>query len=193
MLAALGGGAVTTVLLQTGDAQGSGAGANPTTGLAPSPVAVETSTMSCWDGTSASQVQACGVPFGREGLASVFPSLDGTCAATTAVVAGKVEVFTCRGTGYVTRYTRWEPGFDRFAVFSEDSREVGTEWTVGHEFAGRSWASSERAGDGVRRFKWAATYRAQPFSVEVQSTSLAGRRAGTAAVDAVAARLLGRG
>lgn len=193
MLAALGGAAVTTVLLHTGDGLGAGAGANPAVnGLDPSPVAVETGGVTCWDGTSATRVTECGVPSGRDGLATVFPALDKTCAGTAPVVGGKVEVFTCRGSGYVVRYTRWQPGFDRFAVFSEDNRGLGSEWTVGHEFAGRRWASRELTSDGLRHYKWTATYRAQPFSVEVQATSLAGRTAGMAAVDAVSARRLGR-
>ena len=107
-------------------------------------------------------------------------------------MGGKVEVFTCRASGYVIRYTRWQPGFDRFAVFSEDNGGLGSEWIVGREFAGRRWASREQTTNGLRHFKWTATYRAQPFSVEVQSTTLAGRIAGMAEVDAVSARLLGR-
>ena len=113
--------------------------------------------------------------------------------ATTPVVGGKAEVFTCRGRGYVTRYTRWQPGFDRFAVFSADNHGLGSEWVVGRQFAGRVWASREQTGDGVRHFKWTATYRAMPFSVEVQSTSRAGRSAGMAAVVSALPRQLGLG
>lgn len=193
VLAALGGATLTAVLLQSSNGQASGAGTNPrVTHLDPSPVSVAMRDVTCWDGTTASRVAACGVPYGRKGLASVFPSLDKSCARTAPVVGGKVEVFTCRGSGYVVRYTRWEPGFDRFAVFSADNRGLGSEWVVGREFAGRRWVSREQTGDGQRHFKWTATYRAQPFSVEVQSTSPAGRDAGMAAVDAVSARLLGR-
>jgi hypothetical protein len=193
VLAALGGVAVTMVLLQSIDGQASGARTNPgVSNLDASPVSVATRDVSCWDGTSATRVEACGVPFGRKGLVSVFPSLDKTCARTAPVVGGKAEVFTCRGKGYVIRYTRWQPGFDRFAVFSADNRGLGSEWIVGREFAGRRWASREQTENGLRHFRWTATYRAQPFSVEVQSTSLSGRESGMAAVDAVAARLLGR-
>jgi hypothetical protein len=184
---------MTTILLQPGD--GVRAGAPPdsaVTDLDASAAAVETASLTCWDGSSAALASECGVPSGRDGLATVFPSLDSTCAATPPVVGGKAEVFTCRGSGYVIRYTRWEPGFDRFAVFSEDNRGLGSEWTVGHEFAGRRWVSREQTGNGQRHFRWTATYRAQPFSVEVQATSLAGRSAGMAAVDAVAPRRLGR-
>ena len=133
------------------------------------------------------------MPSGRDGLATVFPSLDASCVATTPVVGGKAEVFTCRGHGYVTRYTRWQPGFDRFAAFSADNRGLGSEWVVGRQFAGRVWASREQTSDGVRHFKWTATYRAMPFSVEVQATSLAGRSAGMASVVTALPRQLGLG
>ena len=193
VFAALGGAAVSMVLLQTDDAQGTGTDANPTMrGPDPSPVSSATRDVACWDGTSASRVEACGVPYGRKGLRSVFPSLDKTCAGTSPVVGGKVEVFTCRASGYVIRYTRWEPGFDRFAVFSAENRGLGSQWSVGREFAGRRWVSREQTSNDLRHFKWTATYRAQPFSVEVRSTTLAGRTAGMAEVAAVAARSLGR-
>lgn len=163
------------------------------TDLDPSPVAQETATVTCWDGTSATRAKACGVPLGRDGLATVFPSLDASCVATTPVVGGKAEVFTCRGQGHVTRYTRWQPGFDRFAAFSADNRGLGSEWAVGRQFAGRVWASREQTSDGLRHFRWTATYRAMPFSVEVQATSLAGRSAGMASVDVALPRQLGLG
>ena len=181
------------VLLQTDDAQGTGTDPSSTVpGLDPSPVSGATRDVACWDGTSASRVEACGVPYGRTGLRSVFPSLDKTCTGTSPVVGGKVEVFTCRADGYVIRYTRWEPGFDRFAVFSADNRGLGSQWFVGRGFAGRRWVSREQTSNDLRHFKWTATYRAQPFSVEVQSTTLAGRTAGMSAVEAIPARMLGR-
>jgi hypothetical protein len=191
---ALGGAAVTTTLLLSGAGVDAGAAPHPAVAaIDPSPVANETGGVACWDGTSSARVSGCGVPSGREGLATVFPSLRRSCATTAPVVGGKAEVFTCRGSGYVIRYTRWHPGFDRFAVFSSVNRGQGSEWVVGHEFAGRVWASRELTSDGLRHFRWSATYRAQPFSVEVQATSLAGRAAGMAAVDAVAPDRLGRG
>ena len=187
------GAAVTTLLLS---GAGTDAGAAPDQAVAeldPSPVSQETRTVTCWDGTSASQVKQCGVPSGRDGLATVFPSLDAGCAATAPLVGGKAEVFTCRGSGYVIRYTRWQPGFDRFAAFSADNRGLGSEWVVGRQFAGRVWASREQTSDGVRHFKWTATYRAMPFSVEVQATSKAGRSAGMASVGTALPRHLGLG
>jgi hypothetical protein len=193
VVAALGGAAVTTILLLDG---GSGAGATATpdrvvTNLDPSPVAQETGAVTCWDGTAATAVKKCGVPSGREGVATIFPSLDKTCDATPPVVGGKVEVYTCRGHGFVVRYTRWHPGFDRFGVFGEENGGLGSEWVVGRQFAGRVWASREQTSNGVRHFRWTATYRAQPFSVEVQATSLAGRSAGIASVVAALPRHLG--
>jgi hypothetical protein len=185
---------VTTTFLLRG--AGSDAGAAPgaaVTNLDPSPVAQETGTVTCWDGTAAAAVKTCGVPSGRDGLATVFLSLDKSCVATPPVVGGKAEVFTCRGRGFVVRYTRWHPGFDRFGVFSEENGGLGSEWVVGRQFAGRVWASREQTSDGTRHFRWTATYRAQPFSVEVQATSLAGRSAGMASVVAVVPRHLGLG
>jgi hypothetical protein len=194
VVATLGGIAVTSLLLGPEASPGAeGTAHQAVTDLDAVPVVEQTGSVTCWDGTRASLVTECGVPSGRDGVATIFPSLDRSCAATAPVVAGKAEVFTCRASDYVIRYTRWEQGFDRFSVFSEANRGPGSEWTVGHEFAGRSWASREQVGNGVRHFRWTATYRAQPFSVEVQATSLAGRAAGMAAVDAVAPRHLGRG
>ena len=192
VLAALGGATVATFLLQPVG------GLNPGAGPGSARADLDTRSVSvaagvtCWDGTSAARARECGLPSGRAGLATVFPSLDATCARTTPVVGGKVEVFTCRGSDYVIRYARWQPGFDRFAVFGEVHHGVGSKWVVAREFAGRRWASREQTTDGMRHFRWTATYRAQPFSVEVRSASLAGRSAGMAAVDVVAARLLGR-
>jgi len=195
VLAAFGGATVAAILLQPQPGEGLNAATapNPTvTDLDASPVSVDTPGVTCWDGTSTAHGSDCGVPSGREGLTTVFPSLDKSCTGTAPVIGGKVEVFTCRSPGYVIRYTRWEPGFDRFAVFSADNRGPGSEWIISHEFAGRRWASREQTTNGARHYKWTATYRAQPFSVEVQSTTLAGRTAGMAEVDAVSARLLGR-
>src|SRR3954452_7893646 len=138
VLAALGGAAVTTFLLGPGGGPGAGGPPKPSgTEVDQSPAALETGGITCWDGTSATLVKECGVPSGRAGVATVFPSLDTTCAATSPVVDGKAEVYTCNGGDFVVRYPRWEPGYDRFATFSEDNRGLGSVWTVNHEFAGR--------------------------------------------------------
>ena len=195
VLAALGGATVAAILLQPQRGEGLDAGTAPNpvvSDLDASPVSAAEPGVTCWDGTSSSRAADCSVPSGRAGLATVFPSLDSSCAGTAPVIGGNVEVFTCLRSGYVVRYTRWQPGFDRFAVFSADNRGPGSVWVVGRQFAGRRWASREQTGNGARHFTWTATYRAEPFSVEVRSRTQAGRAAGMAEVEAVSARRLGR-
>jgi hypothetical protein len=194
VLAAMGAAAATTVLLHLGANPGPGEAApsQVVTDLVPSPVSGDTREITCWDGTATSAVKECGVPAGRAGLVTVFPSLSERCTETDPLVGGKVEVFTCRGEGHVIRYTRWKPGFDRFAVFTEENGGSGGEWKLGGDLAGRRWSSQGTTSDSVRHFLWTATYRAQPFSVEVQATTKAGRSAGVAAVKVVAPRRLGR-
>ncbi|MXG91326.1 hypothetical protein [Nocardioides flavescens] len=149
----------------------------------------------CWDGARVASVRECTTPAGAVGLATVFAELseDVGCRATRAVVVGKVEVLTCRAEDHVVRYTRWQAGFDRFAWFDAEHATSGSRWLVDGEFAGRTWTAAVpvSAGGGQLRYRWSATYRAWPLSVEVESASARGRAAGVAEVEARAPRLVG--
>ncbi|RYB89814.1 serine/threonine protein kinase [Nocardioides glacieisoli] len=156
----------------------------------PSP-AIETApatTVGCWNGAEASSRQACGLPSGPAGLATVFPSMAG-CAATTSTVAGKVEVYECGYGDFLIRYTRWAPGFDRYGYLDSNNGVDAAEWYAQGEFAGRQWTNFE--GGDPQPYQWSATYRYYPYSVSVEGTSEDARQRGVAAVAVTAPSRIG--
>ena len=75
VLAALGGATVAAILLQPDGSLGAGATPNAAVpDLDASPVAVDMRDVTCWDGTSAITAKQCGVPSGRDGVATIFPA-----------------------------------------------------------------------------------------------------------------------
>lgn len=156
----------------------------------PSP-AVETApapTVGCWNGAEAPSRQACGLPSGPAGLATVFPSMAG-CTATPSTVAGKVEVYECGYGDFLIRYTRWAQGFDRYGYLDSANGVDAAEWYAQGEFAGRQWTSFE--GSDPQPYQWSATYRYYPYSVSVEGTSEAARQRGVAAVAVTAPSRIG--
>ena len=128
-------GAAVVAPLVSGAGSDTGAAPDPVvTDLDPSPVAHETVSITCWDGSSVARATQCGVPSGRDGLATVFPSLDASswprprswAARPRSSPAGAVATWPATRAG--------QPGFDRFAAFSEDNRGLGSEWVVGRQF-----------------------------------------------------------
>lgn len=160
--------------------------AEPTPTSEPSPTAAPPETTSppaaavtCWDGQARSSREACSVPVGASGLATVFPSMSG-CSATSFTVAGKAEVFECTYSGFLIRYTRWVSGFDRYAYLDSANGVPGAEWWVDGEFAGRQWTSFEDSSSESEPYQWSASYRYQPYSVSVEGVSKSARAEGMA-------------
>ena len=158
---------------------------SPTRPVSPSPTTSPTS-VRCWTGALATAASACPVPTGRRGMAAVFSSFDDTCEPPDRIVTpGKIEAFDCPHDAFLARYSRWEPGADRFAHYRESNPgAVEARWTVGDRPAGTQWTSTSPDADPARRFQWSATYEDFPYSVSVEARTPADRSAGIAFVRA---------
>jgi hypothetical protein len=126
------------------------------------------SSLTCWDGSRAPTREACSLPAGRVGLATIFPELGEDCTAIPPTVEGVEEVYECARPGIVIRYSRWTRGADRYAYYDNALLVDGQEWRVGDQFAGRRWTT--RLTDSDQPWRWTAVYRYYPYAVTVQAT-----------------------
>ncbi len=165
------------------------ASVSPTPARTPTP-SQEEPTVACWDGSDASTREACGVPAGPDGLATVFPSSQG-CGSIVPSVAGKVEVYECGYGDFLIRYTRWAQGYDRYGYLDAANGVDGAQWSVGGEFAGRQWTSYESGPGENQPYQWSASFRYYPYSVSVEGTSMAARKRGRAMVAVTAPSSIG--
>ena len=152
---------------------------SPTTPEASTTVPVESKV--CWDGQKVFDASDCAAPVGRRGLEAVFPSLDDSsaCVPRPPSVQEKIEVFTCYYRDFLVRYSRWDASADRPAYFDEANyKPLKYDWLVDQEFAGTEWWSEDHSDGQTRPYQYSATYRDAPYSVSVEGTSVAARRAG---------------
>ena len=154
----------------------------------PTPVLVR-----CWDDTQATARSACPVPVGRDGMRTVFPSLDESCEPAPLIKPGKAEAFECLHSGYLIRYTRWHVGSERIAYYdAANPGAVRSRWLLGGVPGGLQWISYDEAPREIRRWQWSATYfSGHPFSVSVEATSPGGRTEGISRVEARLPDLIG--
>jgi len=129
-------------------------------------------------GPSASQP----VPEGREGMATVFPSLSEKCETVEPALDAKTEVYVCRSEDYLIRYSRWEDDYDRAGFLDSFTGVASTAWTLSGEEVGQEWTYESSVDPNPHR--WTATYADLPFSVDVEGVTPKARGLGIAEVEA---------
>ncbi len=142
--------------------------------------------VTCWNGKPGATAQACPVPKGRAGMATVFPAVSDTsrCVDRFADASiGKLEVFVCTYDTFRIRYSRWDPQADRIGYYRDaNSEPKELPWRIEEKVVGRSWTSTEPAPDYP--FQWSATYREHPFSVSVEGEDIRARARGINGMEA---------
>ena len=144
-----------------------------------------TGPVTCWDRSSAPDVGDCPVPAGRAGMATVFPGLTSACTPVESPVEGKDEVYECLHNGFVVRYTRWDPTFDKERYYEVENQVASQPWQVEGEAAGLQWFSVEQDPAEEQPYQWSAAYAGLPFSLSVEGESSADRSAGVSELELV--------
>ena len=134
--------------------------------------------MTCWDNSSAPDAAHCSVPTGLAGMATVFPGLTAACTLKDSPIEGKAEVYECQHDGFIVRFTRWDPGFDKESYYTVENQVASQQWEVGGEPAGLQWFSIENDPEETEPYQWSAAYDGQPFSLSVEGESQEDRSAG---------------
>jgi hypothetical protein len=147
--------------------------------------------VTCWDASSAPDARQCPVPSGRAGMATVFPGLTSACAQVDSPIEGKAEVYECLRDGFVVRYTRWDPGFDKERYYEVENQVAGQPWDISGEPAGLQWLSLEDDPAEEQPYQWSAAYAGLPFSLSIEGDTSADRSAGVTALALVAPSRVG--
>jgi hypothetical protein len=134
--------------------------------------------VTCWDNSSAPDAAHCSVPTGLAGMATVFPGLTAACTLKDSPIEGKAEVYECQHDGFIVRFTRWDPGFDKESYYTVENQVASQQWEVGGEPAGLQWFSIENDPEETEPYQWSAAYDGQPFSLSVEGESQEDRSAG---------------
>jgi tetratricopeptide (TPR) repeat protein len=146
----------------------------------------DTGTVTCWDGSSADGTSNCPLPVGAEGLATVFPSMQGSnCEQKDPTAPGKEELYECSGDGFVIRYSRWDADKDRFAFFDSNLDNAESRaWNLNGAEVGREWIGLDDRENETRRFRWVASYTDAPYDVTVKGVDDTSMSAGIQTVQA---------
>jgi TIR domain len=141
--------------------------------------------VTCWDASSAPDAGHCPVPAGRTGMATVFPGLSSACTPVDSPIEGKDEVYECLHDGFVVRYTRWDPTFDKESYYEVENQVASQPWQVSGEAAGLQWFSVEQDPAEEQPYQWSAAYAGLPFSLSVEGDTSADRSAGVSGLELV--------
>jgi TIR domain len=134
--------------------------------------------VTCWDNSSAPDAAHCSTPTGLAGLATVFPGLTPACTPVDSPIEGKAEVYECQHDGFIVRFTRWDPGFDKETYYEVENPVASQQWEVGGEPAGLQWFSIENDPEETEPYQWSAAYDGLPFSLSVEGETSADRSSG---------------
>ena len=145
-----------------------------------------TGKVTCWDGTSANGSANCTMPFGADGLATVFPSMDEACVEQQPSISDRVELFSCDYGDYEIRYSHWKEDsspVDYFTDHATDDAETG-DWNIEDVTAGETWTDVDTRPDQSRTFRWIAAYDNWPYDVTVKGVDESARNVGIGRVRA---------